>query len=319
MKRYDITYLSSNISFLLDCYINSFNDLDLLLIDREDKLGGAWQISDARVHLQWISNEHLSYIDLINKDLKKVDNRFEIKGPLKNVKTIDESVYEAYTLYHINLGSNLFMEKLIEKIRLRKNVTIVKDEISKILLRDKTFSLIGNNSYDSKKVYLTNNLKLDEIILNKEKYKLFSYEKSYNHLFIEIESKKIENINVLLCEGNGFKWENSQQFKEPKQKIHQDLYDSLFFMINVTELYQVKENIQLFSCRIKNNNFVENFKKYLIFNKITDKNVNIKILENDKYVQNRLIGINLIPKTDNLVWFTKMNYFKYLVKLKDLR
>ena len=90
-------------------------------------------------------------------------------------------------------------------------------------------------------------------------------------------------------------------------------------MINVTELYQVKENIQLFSCRIKNNNFVENFKKYLIFNKITDKDVNIKILENDKYIQNRLIGINLIPKTDSLVWFTKMNYFKYLVKLKDLR
>ena len=115
MKSYDITYISSNISFLLDCYINSFKDLDLLVIDREDKLGGAWQISDARVHLQWVNNEHKNYIQTINKDLKKVNEKFDVKGPLKNIKTIDDEIYSDYSLYHINLGSNLFMEELIKK------------------------------------------------------------------------------------------------------------------------------------------------------------------------------------------------------------
>lgn len=317
MKKYDITYVSSNISFLLDCYINSFKDFNLLLIDREDKLGGAWQISDARVHLQWVSDEHKSYIDIINKDLKKVNSKFEIKGPLENVKTIDDSIYTKYSLYHINLGSNLFMKELIEKIKLRKNVKIVKDNIKEIKNGDE-FTIIGNETYKSKKLYLTNNLELDRVILNKKEYKLRRLKKEYNHLFIEIKSKKINALDLLLCEVNGFDW-NGKQFSDKKQKIHQNLYDSLFFMINVTELYPNRENTQLFSCRIKNKKFVEHFKEYLIFNNITEKDLEIKILEDDLYVQDRILNLYELPKIENLEWFTKMNYFKYLVKLNTLR
>ncbi len=263
MKKYDVIYVSSNISFLLDCYINSFKDLELLLIDREDNLGGAWQISDARVHLQWVSDEHKKYIDDINRDLKKVSNRFDIKGPLKNVKTIDDSVYTDYSLYHINLGSNLFMEELIKKIKLRKNVKIVKDDIKEIK-KENDFTLVGKETYNGEKLYLTNNLKIDKIILDENEYKFRYHKKKYNHLFIEVHSKRIKELDILLCEANGFKWGGNKNFSIEKQKIHQDLYNSLFFIINVTELYPLKKDTQLFSCRVKNEGFIEYFKK--VFN-----------------------------------------------------
>ena len=319
MKSYDITYISSNISFLLDCYINSFKDLDLLVIDREDKLGGAWQISDARVHLQWVSNEHKNYIQTINKDLKKVDNKFEVKGPLKNVKTIDDELYSDYSLYHINLGSNLFMEELIKKIKKRENIKIIKDNIKEITLKNDIFTIIGNKKYQSHRLYLTNNLKLNKITLNNKEYKLFSINKKYNHLFIEIKSNNINPLDVLICEGNGFKWDQRIIFDETKQKIHQKLNNSLFFLINVTELYNVEKNTQLFSCRIKNKIFIDDFKHYLVHNKITEPDVEIKILEDDEYIQNRLINLYSLPQTKNLELFTTMNYFKYLVKLNQLR
>lgn len=319
MKKYDITYVSSNISFLLDCYVNSFKDLNLLIIDKEDKLGGAWQISDARVHLQWVSDEHKSHIETINRDLKTVDNKFEIKGPFKKVKTIDDNDYTFYSLYHINLGSNLFMSELIKKIKDKKNITIVKDDIKDIISENNQFKIIGDKTYVSSKLYLTNNLKLDKIVLNKKEYDIRSYKKTYNHLFIEVKSKKIKKLDVLICEGNGFKWSGGKQFDLKKQKVHQNLYDSLFFMVNVTELYPLKKDTQLYSCRIKNSSFVEDLKKYLIFNGITESDVIIKIIEDDLYTQNRITNLYDIPKVENLYWFTKMNYFKYLVKLKELR
>tara|TARA_B100000900_G_C20591088_1_gene721628 strand:- start:1540 stop:2508 length:969 start_codon:yes stop_codon:yes gene_type:complete len=319
MKNYDITYISSNISFLLDCYINSFKNLNLLLIDREDKLGGAWQISDARVHLQWVNKEHKKYIETINNDLKKVDGKFEIKGPLKNVKTIDDKKYISYSLYHINLGSNLFMKELIEKIKSRNNIKIVKDDIKEIILENDIFNIIGKKTYSSKKLYLTNNLKLDKITLNKKEYKLYSQHKKYKHFFIKVKSKDIKPLDVLICEGNDFYWNGEEIFDRIKQDIHKKLNNSLFFMINVSELYNTSKNIQLFSCRVKNKSFIEDFKSYLIYNKITENDVEIKVLEDDEYIQHRLMNTYIIPKTKNLEVFTEMNYFKYLVKLNKLR
>ena len=319
MKNYDITYISSNISFLLDCYINSFNNLNLLLIDRKDELGGAWQISDARVHLQWVSKEHKKYIDIINKDLKKVDSRFEIKGPLKNVKTIEDKKYTSYSLYHINLGSNLFMKELIERIKRRNNIKIAKDEIKEVILENDIFNIIGEKTYSSKKLYLTNNLKLDKITLNKKEYKLYSQHKKYNHFFIEVKFKSIEPLDVLICEGNGFRWDGKEMFNVEKQKIHKNLNNSLFFMINVSDLYDKTKNTQLYSCRIKNKSFIEHFKNYLLYNNITENDVELNILEDDEYIQHRLMNTYIIPKTKNLEVFTQMNYFKYLVKLNKLR
>jgi len=319
MKNHDISYLSSNISFLLDCYINSFKDLNLCVIDREDNLGGAWQISDARVHLQWVSEEHKEYIDIINNDLKKVNSKFEIKGPLKNIKTIEDKQYTDYSLYHINLGSNLFMKELIEKIKSRPNIEIIKDDIKEVILENNVFNIIGSKTYKSNKLYLTNNVKLDEITLNKKKQRLYYLEKKYNHLFIEIKSKNIKPLDVLICEGNGFKWDEKPIFNKTKQKIHENLNSSLFFMINVSELYDVSKNTQLFSCRIKNKSFIEDFKNYLVYNKITENDVELKILEDDIYTQHRLVNIYSMIKTKNLEWFTEMNYFKYLVKLNKLR
>jgi len=319
MKSYDVTYISSNISFLLDCYINSFKNLDLLLIDREDNLGGAWQISDARVHLQWVSDEHKEYINIINNDLKKVDSKFEIKGPLKNIKTIDDTQYSEYSLYHINLGSNLFMKELIEKIKSKPNIKIIKDDIKEVILENNVFNIIGYKTYKSNKLYLTNNVKLDEIILNKKKYEPYYLEKKYNHLFIEIKSKNIKPLDVLICEGNGFKWGEKLIFNKTKQKIHENLNNSLFFLVNVSELYDTSKNTQLFSCRIKNKSFVEDLKNYLVYNKITKNDIELKILEDDKYTQHRLINLYTIPKTKNLEVFTQMNYFKYLVRLNKLR
>jgi len=166
---------------------------------------------------------------------------------------------------------------------------------------------------------LTNNLKLDKIALNKKEYKLYSQDKKYNHLFIEVKSKDIKPLDILICEGNGFKWDGREMFNAEKQKIHRNLNNSLFFMINVSELYKDLKNTQLFSCRIKNKNFIEDFKNYLLYNNITEKDVEIKILEDDEYTQHRLINAYAIPKTKNLEIFTQMNYFKYLVKLNQLR
>ena len=319
MKKYDIAYLSSNISFLLDCYINSFKDLSLCVIDREDNLGGAWQISDARVHLQWVSKEHGEYIQAINEDLKKVDSKFEIKGPLKNVKTIHDKPYKHFSLYHINLGSNLFMKELIEKIKKRPNIKIVKDNITEIILKNNVFNIIGDKVYNSDKLYLTNNLLLGKITLNEKKYGFYYVTRKYNHLFIKVKSKNIKPLDVLICEGNGFKWNAEKQFNAEKQKIHESLNSSLFFMINVSELYDTEKDTQLFSCRIKHKKFVDDFKNYLVYNKITESDVEIEILEDDEYIQHRLINTYLIPETKNLEWFTEMNYFKYLVKLNKLR
>ncbi len=60
-------------------------------------------------------------------------------------------------------------------------------------------------------------------------------------------------------------------------------------------------------------------KKYLIYNNITEKDLKIKVLEDDVYVQDRILNLYEIPKIKDLEWFTKMNYFKYLVKLNSLR
>ena len=319
MKIFDITYISSNISFLLDCYINSYKDLNLCIIDMKDNLGGAWQISDARVHLQWVSNKHKKYIPIINEDLKKINPKFFIKGPLENVKTIEDKKYTNYSLYHINLGSNLFIKELIEKIKLRNNVKIIKDNIKKVTLENNIFNIFGEETYLSNKLYLTNNLKLDKIVLFKNEYELRYQHKKYNHLFIEVKSKDIKPLDVLICEGNGFKWDGRKIFNIKKQKIHENLNNSLFFMINVSELYKNLKNTQLFSCRIKNKSFIEDFKNYLLYNDIAEKDVEIKILEDDEYIQYRLINTYIIPKTKNLEIFTEMNYFKYLVKLNQLR
>lgn len=319
MKKYDIIYISSNISFLLDCYINSLKDLNLCIIDKEDKLGGAWQISDARVHLQWVSNEHKEYIQIINNDLKKIHPKFEIKGPLKNVKTICNKPYTHYSLYHINLGSNLFMKELINKIKLRPNIKVIKDTITEVILKNDTFNAIGGKTHSSNKLYLTNNVKLDKIILNGKEHKLLSTNKKYNHLFIEIKSQNIKPLDVLICEGNGFKWDGNLIFNSTQQKIHQKLNNSLFFLINVSELYSIKKDVQFFSCRVKNKEFVNDFKNYLIYNKIAGDDLEIKILENDYYTQNRLLNTFSISKVKNLELFTEMNYFKYLVKLNKLR
>lgn len=319
MKNFDIIYISSNISFLLDCYINSYKDLNLCLIDREDSLGGAWQISNARVHLQWVSNEHKKYISVINEDLKKINPKFFIKGPLVNVKMITEEKYSTFSLYHINLGSNLFMKELIEKIKKRPNVKIKKDNIKEVVLKNNVFNVIGNEIYKSNKLYLTNNLKLDKITLNSKNYKLKHVDKKYRHLFIKIKSKSIKPLDVLICQANDFKWDDKIIFSQHKQKIHKNLDKSLNFLVNVTDLYDIEEDTQFFSCRIKDKNFVDNFKKYLIYNKITESDVEIKILEDDEYTQSRLINISSIPQTKNLEVFTKMNYFKYLVRLNELR
>ena len=320
MKKYDITYISSNISFLLDCYINSFKDLNLCLIDKEDNLGGAWQISDARVHLQWVGEENKKYIDIINNDLKKVDSKFEIKGPLPYVYTITEKIYTTFSLYHINLGSNLFMKELIEKIKSRSNVDIIKDDIKEVKLKNNVFNIIGNEKYMSNKLYLTNNLKLDKISLNYVNYRLRYLDRKYRHLFIKVKSTQIKPLNVLICQANGFKWDENMIFDDyNKQKIHKNLDKSLNFLVNVSSLYDTEKNTQFFSCRIKNDSFVKHFKNYLIYNKITNKDVEIEILEDDEYTQHRLMNVYTIPKTKNLEVFTKMNYFYYLMKLNELR
>ena len=90
-------------------------------------------------------------------------------------------------------------------------------------------------------------------------------------------------------------------------------------MINVSDLYDKPKNTQLFSCRIKNKSFIENFKNYLLYNNITENDVELNVLEDDEYIQHRLMNTYIIPKTKNLEVFTQMNYFKYLVKLNKFR
>tara|TARA_R100001480_G_C4718250_1_gene179599 strand:- start:7 stop:888 length:882 start_codon:yes stop_codon:yes gene_type:complete len=289
---YDKIYLSSNISFLLDCYINSFKNLKLCIIDKNSNLGGAWQVSNSRVHLQWIHDK--SHVDQINKDLSIVDKKYKLKGPLKYVKTLDNTVYKKHYLYHINKGSNEFIKDLIKKIKNKNNIDIIKDEIKKI----DNNNVYGNYKYSFKKLYLTNNIKLRNYI---------NINKTYNHYFIEVSSSLIKPLDVLICDLSYY-----------KPVIKSNIFNSLFFLLNVTSFYPLKKDTQYFSCRIKTNNFTQDFKEYLIKNKITNKDVKIKILEKDTYIQNRLYNFNH-KAYSNIHYFNTMNYFKFLVKCAKLR
>ena len=255
---YDKIYLSSNIAFLLDCYINSFKYKQLCIIDKDPNLGGAWQVSDARVHMQWVNNEN--YIDSINKDLSFVDEKYQLHGPLKHIKTLDNKKYTDYSIYHINTGSNVFIQDLINKIKLRPNILIIKDTIKTI---DHS-NVYGMRAYNFKELYLTNNISLDN-------YR--SVDKTYKHLFIEVKSSRIDPLDVLIAEVSYY-----------KSRTTHKLLDSLFFLLNVTSLYPSKSNTQYFSCRIKTDSFVKDFKDYLVSNNITEEDVTVTVLEEDTYI-----------------------------------
>ena len=289
---YDKIYLSSNIAFLLDCYINSFKYKQLCIIDKDPNLGGAWQVSDARVHMQWVNDKN--YIDSINKDLSFVDAKYQLQGPLKYIKTLDNKKYTDYSIYHINTGSNVFIQDLINKIRLRPNIRIIEDTIKTI----DNSNVYGMHTYKFKELYLTNNISLDNYT---------NVDKTYKHLFIEVISSRIDPLDVLIAEVSYY-----------KSKTRNKLLDSLFFLLNVTTLYPSKPNTQYFSCRIKTDSFVKDFKDYLIASNITEKDVSITALEEDTYAQTRLQTFNP-NKYRNVHYFTSMNYFKFLVKCGRLR
>ena len=292
MKNYDIIYISSNIAFLLDCYINSFKCKELCIIDKDSNLGGAWQVSDARVHMQWVNDE--SYIKRINKDLSFVDTKYQLLGPLKHIKTLDNRKYTNHSIYHINTGSNIFIQDLIDKIKLRPNIHIIQDTVKSI----DNSNVYGMRTYKFKKLYLTINISLDNYT---------NINKRYKHLFIEVSSSRIDPLDVLIAEVSYY-----------KSRTRDRLLDSLFFLLNVTNLYPSKPNTQYFSCRIKTDNFIKDFKAYLISNNITDEDVNINVLEEDTYTQSRLQNFSS-RKYRNVHYFTSMNYFKYLIKLNKLR
>jgi len=113
-------YISSNLAFLIDIYNLSRKNKNekIYLFERNTNLGGAWSVSNSRIHLQWESPNLVNRrLHIIQKILKDIDNKYYIMKNKHKTITINNVLYTYYNILSIRPSSNDLLEFLVSEIK----------------------------------------------------------------------------------------------------------------------------------------------------------------------------------------------------------
>ena len=321
-------YISSNLAFLIDIYNLSRKNKNkkIYLFERNSNLGGAWSVNNCRIHLEWESPNLVNKrLDIMQKNLKDIDNKFYIMKNKYKTITINNILYTDYELLSIRPSTNDLLEFLVSKIKKNKNIKIINTDIKNIEYVSKNNIIISDNKnkWTVNELFLTNMVQLDYYKINKVFIHQKYIKKNYYHILIKITSNDFYVFDTLIANGPGIQGKlnkNSVFYKKlniDDKNTVDVLSNQLKFLTNESYMFDECKNTFYFTCRISDikniDLFISSLKKFLILIKIY-KNIKIEVIQTDTYTQyENLQKKHNFPK--DIHYLSSNNFYYYLHEL----